>query len=118
MQIVDGKRVRGGVGEAARHVVAVIPARYSSKRFPGKALAQVGGRPMVVAVWERVREARGIDRVIVATDDDRIRVAVESAGGLQPTLENADMAPLVALFEADIKNYDFWKLHGEKFCNI
>ncbi|MBI3072901.1 MAG: 3-deoxy-manno-octulosonate cytidylyltransferase [Deltaproteobacteria bacterium] len=81
MQVVEGsKGTRGGRSKDG-HVVAVIPARYSSKRFPGKALAPVAGRPMVVAVWERVREARGVDRVIVATDDERIRAAVHAAGG-------------------------------------
>ena len=81
MQVVDGNRGKWEGRSGGGRVVAVIPARYSSKRFPGKALAPVAGRPMVVAVWERVREARGIDRVIVATDDDRIRAVVQAAGG-------------------------------------
>ncbi len=56
--------------------VAIIPARYRSTRLPGKALAIIAGRPMVWHVAERTRRARGIARVIVATDDERIRAAV------------------------------------------
>jgi 3-deoxy-manno-octulosonate cytidylyltransferase (CMP-KDO synthetase) len=81
MQIIDGSKGKREGRSGGGRVVVVIPARYSSKRFPGKALAAVAGRPMVVAVWDRVREARGVDRVIVATDDEKIRAVVESAGG-------------------------------------
>lgn len=62
-------------------VIAVIPARYASKRFPGKALALIGGKPMIVRVLERVSRARGLSRVLVATDDERIARAVRDAGG-------------------------------------
>jgi 3-deoxy-manno-octulosonate cytidylyltransferase (CMP-KDO synthetase) len=60
--------------------VAVIPARHRSTRLPGKALADIAGRPMVWHVAARARRARGIARVIVATDDVRIRDAVAGAG--------------------------------------
>jgi len=60
--------------------VAIIPARFQSTRLPGKALALIGGRPMVCHVAERARRARGLARVIVATDDDRIRAAVAAIG--------------------------------------
>src|SRR5262245_1863561 len=60
--------------------VAIIPARYGSTRLPGKALADIAGQPMVWHVAERARRARGIARVIVATDDVRIRDAVASTG--------------------------------------
>ena len=60
--------------------VAIIPARYGSTRLPGKALADIAGRPMVWHVAERARRARGIARVIVATDDVRIRDAVAGSG--------------------------------------
>jgi 3-deoxy-manno-octulosonate cytidylyltransferase (CMP-KDO synthetase) len=60
--------------------VAIIPARYRSTRLPGKALADIAGRPMVWHVAARTRQARGIARVIVATDDERIRDAVADAG--------------------------------------
>ena len=62
-------------------VVVIIPARYESTRFPGKPLADLHGRPMIQCVYERAQRARGIDRVIVATDDERIRAAVERFGG-------------------------------------
>lgn len=61
--------------------VAVIPARYASVRFPGKALAVVGGRPLVQHVWERARLLTTVERVLVATDDDRIAAAVRGFGG-------------------------------------
>ncbi|MFZ5479971.1 MAG: 3-deoxy-manno-octulosonate cytidylyltransferase [Myxococcota bacterium] len=61
-------------------ILAVIPARYDSTRLPGKALAEIGGTPMVVRVWERVRRARGVGRVVVATDDERIARAAASYG--------------------------------------
>jgi 3-deoxy-manno-octulosonate cytidylyltransferase (CMP-KDO synthetase) len=57
----------------------VIPARYASSRFPGKPLAEIGGRPMVVHVCERAR-ASGALQVAVATDDERIANAVRAAG--------------------------------------
>jgi 3-deoxy-manno-octulosonate cytidylyltransferase (CMP-KDO synthetase) len=61
-------------------VLAVIPARYASRRLPGKPLADIAGRPMILHVLERVRRARSVDEVIVATDDARIAEAVEAAG--------------------------------------
>ena len=61
--------------------VIVIPARYESSRFPGKPLARIAGRPMIEHVCERARQAPGVDRVIVATDDRRIVSAVEAFGG-------------------------------------
>ena len=58
---------------------AIIPARYASTRFPGKPLADLGGKPMVVRVCERAR-ASGADPVCVATDDARIADAVRKHG--------------------------------------
>jgi 3-deoxy-manno-octulosonate cytidylyltransferase (CMP-KDO synthetase) len=69
--------------------IAIIPARYHSTRLPGKALALIGGRPMVWHVAERTVRARGLARVIVATDDARIAAAVE-ASGADPVLTRAD----------------------------
>src|SRR5580693_9189268 len=62
-------------------VFAVIPARYASIRLPGKPLASIAGRPMIQHVVERTRQAARVARVVVATDDDRIKKAVESFGG-------------------------------------
>jgi 3-deoxy-manno-octulosonate cytidylyltransferase (CMP-KDO synthetase) len=61
-------------------VLAVIPARFAAQRFPGKPLAMLWGKPMLRHVWERSRAARGLDRVIVATDDARIAEAARGWG--------------------------------------
>lgn len=61
--------------------LGVIPARFGSVRFPGKALVRIGGKPLVQLVWERVRESRRLDRLLVATDDGRIEEAVRRFGG-------------------------------------
>lgn len=60
--------------------VAIIPARFGSSRLPGKPLADINGKPMVVHVMERALES-GAKRVIVATDHPDVVAAVESAGG-------------------------------------
>ncbi len=62
-------------------IIAVIPARYGSTRFPGKALVPIQGKPMIQWVYERTRQSRLVNRVIVATDDDRIMEAVAAFGG-------------------------------------
>lgn len=62
-------------------VLAIIPARFASSRFPGKPLAPLSGRPMIHWVYERARAARRVDDVIVATDDERIADAVRGFGG-------------------------------------
>ena len=59
--------------------VVVIPARYSSSRLPGKPLADIHGKPMIEWVIERALQA-GAERVIVATDDERIKRAIAHAG--------------------------------------
>jgi 3-deoxy-manno-octulosonate cytidylyltransferase (CMP-KDO synthetase) len=62
-------------------VVVIIPARYESTRLPGKPLADLHGKPMIQHVYQRARQAQAVDRVLVATDDERIRAAVASFGG-------------------------------------
>ncbi len=62
-------------------IIAVIPARYGSTRFPGKALVLIKDKPMIRWVYERTRRSSLVNRVIVATDDERIREAVASFGG-------------------------------------
>jgi 3-deoxy-manno-octulosonate cytidylyltransferase (CMP-KDO synthetase) len=64
-----------------RRVAVIIPARFGASRFPGKPLAELGGRPIIAHVVERARQARGVDVVAVATDDERIARAVAHAGG-------------------------------------
>lgn len=61
--------------------IAVIPARYASTRLPGKPLLDICGKPLIQHVWETVSRARGLDEVVVATDDARIAHAVQAFGG-------------------------------------
>jgi 3-deoxy-manno-octulosonate cytidylyltransferase (CMP-KDO synthetase) len=61
--------------------VGIIPARYASSRFPGKALALLGGRPLIQHVYERAAEAETLSLVAVATDDERIAAVVRDFGG-------------------------------------
>lgn len=62
-------------------IVGVIPARFASVRFPGKPLAILAGKPMVLHVLEAARAASRLDLVFVATDDERIARVVTGAGG-------------------------------------
>lgn len=62
-------------------VIGVIPARYKSTRLEGKPLADIHGKPMVQHVYENARKAATLDRVVVATDDERVRRAVAGFGG-------------------------------------
>ena len=61
-------------------VAVIIPARWGSTRFPGKSLHPIAGKPLVQHVWERCRKARGIEEVIIATDDMRIAEAAFGFG--------------------------------------
>lgn len=70
--------------------IAVIPARHASTRLPGKALADIGGKPMIVHVAERARDS-GAAEVWVATDDERIARAVREHG-YQACMTRADHA--------------------------
>ncbi|MBO6228088.1 MAG: 3-deoxy-manno-octulosonate cytidylyltransferase, partial [Shewanella sp.] len=63
------------------NVTLLIPARYGSSRFPGKPLAPINGKPMIQHVYERASLAKGLTNIYVATDDDRIKAAVEGFGG-------------------------------------
>ncbi|MEK9630120.1 MAG: 3-deoxy-manno-octulosonate cytidylyltransferase [Nitrospinota bacterium] len=62
-------------------VLAVIPARWASSRFPGKPLANIAGVPMIQRVVERTNQAKSVSEVIVATDDTRILELVNKNGG-------------------------------------
>ena len=61
--------------------LCIIPARYASTRLPGKPLRDIAGKPMIVRVYERAVQAKRVQDVVVATDDERIRTAVEEHGG-------------------------------------
>jgi 3-deoxy-manno-octulosonate cytidylyltransferase (CMP-KDO synthetase) len=62
-------------------VYVILPARYGSTRFQGKPLCLIAGRPMIQHVYERACRAQGVDKVVVATDDQRIKNVVEEFGG-------------------------------------
>lgn len=70
-----------GEGGYSLSVAAIIPARYTSTRFPGKPLANKTGKYLIQHVYEAVQRARRVGRVLVATDDERIAAAVRSFGG-------------------------------------
>src|SRR5256714_3112841 len=61
-------------------IVGIIPARWGSTRFPGKALHEIAGKPLLQHVWERCRRAKKLDRLIIATDDFRIAEAAFNWG--------------------------------------
>lgn len=62
-------------------ILALIPARYASTRFPAKALADINGKSMIRRVYEQARQADSLSRVVVATDDERILAHVLDFGG-------------------------------------
>ncbi|MDI6783846.1 MAG: 3-deoxy-manno-octulosonate cytidylyltransferase [bacterium] len=62
-------------------ILGVIPARYGAIRFPGKPLADICGKPMVLHVYDRAKQAKSLTDLVVATDDTRIFSVVEQAGG-------------------------------------
>ena len=67
--------------KATPSVMVVIPARYGSSRFPGKPLVMLGRKPMIQHVYEYAAACRLAPEVLVATDDERIKHAVEGFGG-------------------------------------
>ena len=70
-------------------VAGIIPARYGSTRLPGKALELILGKPMIQRVYERSRQARALDELYVATDDERIFQVVGRFGG-HPIMTSPD----------------------------
>ena len=66
---------------ASTRVFGAIPARWGSTRLPGKPLVDLAGKPMIEHVYRRARAARGLERVVVLTDDERIAEAVVGFGG-------------------------------------
>ena len=62
-------------------VAIIIPARYASTRLPGKPLVEIAGKPMIQHVVERALAVQGVQRVVVAVDDERVAHAVQAFGG-------------------------------------
>jgi len=61
--------------------IGIIPARYGSTRLPGKPLVLLGGKPLIYWVWKQAGRAKSLTEVLVATDDSRVKRAVEEFGG-------------------------------------
>ena len=61
-------------------VIGVIPARYYSTRFEGKVLADILGKPMIQHVWERAKQCKALDELIIACDDERVAEAAKGFG--------------------------------------
>ena len=86
----------------------VILARYESSRFPGKPLVNICGKPMIQHVWERCCQAVEQEKVYVATDDNRIKIAVEDFGGQVIMTSSECLTGTDRLAEANLKlNCDF-----------
>ncbi|MBV8882249.1 MAG: 3-deoxy-manno-octulosonate cytidylyltransferase [Planctomycetaceae bacterium] len=90
-------------------VVAVIPARYASTRLPGKPLLAETGKTLIQHVHEQVRRVAGLDRIVVATDDDRIAQAVKAFGGEAVMTSNRHPTGTDRIAEA-VKNIDCAKV--------
>ncbi len=86
--------------------IAVIPARYSSKRLPGKPLAEIHGKTMIERVYERVSRATRLDEVLVATDDERIHDAVLRFGGSSVMTSSSHLSGSDRIAEA-VRNLDY-----------
>ena len=97
------------MGRSTGPVVAVIPARFASTRLPGKPLLAETGKPLIRHVWERVKECPKIDRILVATDDDRIFRAVKEFGGEAVMTSSAHPTGTDRIAEA-LKNVDCGKV--------
>src|SRR5262245_1648919 len=79
--------------------LVVIPARMQSTRLPGKPLADINGRPMIVHVWQRAIEA-GVGRVVVASDSEEINAVIRAAGGEAVLTRNDHPSGSDRVFEA------------------
>ncbi|MGH9323050.1 MAG: 3-deoxy-manno-octulosonate cytidylyltransferase [Vicinamibacteria bacterium] len=86
--------------------IAVIPARYGSKRLPGKPLADIHGKTMIQRVYERVSLASRLDSVLVATDDERIRDTVVGFGGKAAMTSSSHASGSDRIAEA-VRDLDF-----------
>ncbi|MCE2504712.1 MAG: 3-deoxy-manno-octulosonate cytidylyltransferase [Chlorobi bacterium] len=71
-------------------VAAIIPARYASTRLPGKVLIELAGKPMILHVCDNVARAKRVERVVVATDDERIAEVVRE-GNHEVVVTSSDL---------------------------
>jgi len=97
-------------------VIVVIPARYGSTRLPGKPLVPLAGQPMIQRVYERAKAAQTVNRVIVATDDERILQVVQKFGGeaRMTRLDHRTGTERVAEVAAHIEGDVFVNVQGDE----
>jgi 3-deoxy-manno-octulosonate cytidylyltransferase (CMP-KDO synthetase) len=98
--------------EVEATVIGIIPARYGSKRLPGKPLLDLGGKPIIQHVYERAKQARLLKDVLVATDDERIADAVNKFGG------KAVMTPITLQSGSDRVAYAAKAAEAEVIVNV
>jgi 3-deoxy-manno-octulosonate cytidylyltransferase (CMP-KDO synthetase) len=99
-----------------RLATGIIPARYRSRRFPGKPLALIQGKPMIQRVYERAREAKYIERLVIATDDEEIFAAAQGFGAevqMTSSLPNSG-TERVAEVAKDIKTSIVINIQGDE----
>jgi len=98
------------------NIAVVIPARYSSSRFPGKPLALILGKPMIYWVFQRVRSANLPVEIIVATDDSRIAKCVNDFGGIVSMTEQGILSGTERIWAAlkDSKFNAFINVQGDE----
>jgi 3-deoxy-manno-octulosonate cytidylyltransferase (CMP-KDO synthetase) len=87
-------------------IAIIIPARYASTRLPGKPLIEVGGKPIIQWVYEKSSQSKLADKVIVATDDQRIFDAVKAFGGKVEITRADHQSGSDRIFEVMDKNPD------------
>ncbi len=100
-------------------VLGVIPARYASSRFPGKPLVDILGTSMIMRVYNRCLTAKSLDKVIVATDDERIFEHVQQNGGevLMTSREHRNGTERVAEVLRKLDGYDYAvNIQGDEPC--
>ncbi len=94
--------------------VAIIPARYGSTRFPGKPLVEIGGKPMIVRVWEQAVKVLGAESVCVATDDKRILSVCAAVGAKAIMTAENHPSGTDRVWEAFVK----WGVEADVIINI
>ncbi len=90
-------------------IIGIIPARYSSTRFPGKPLVDIFGKPMIQRVYEQSKKAHSLTEVIVATDDERIEKCVIDFGGkvmMTSTAHKTGTDRCAEVVEKEFPDYD------------
>ena len=88
-----------------KKILGIIPARYSSTRFPGKPLADINGKPMIQHVYERAIKAKSLSSLLIATDDERIFNAAKNFDA-NAVMTDSDLPNGTARCEQAVKNFN------------